>query len=88
MFEASVNVITSDEFLVLTQALVDSFACTPIKAANIAVMLPAFYIFLIAIVCVTFLDIIVERLFCFSRWLFRILKAQYQKSRPPLKGVA
>lgn len=45
MFEASVNVITSDEFLVLTQALVDSFACTPIEAANIAVMLPAFYVF-------------------------------------------
>lgn len=81
MFEASVNVITSDEFLALTQALVDSFACTPIEAANVAVALSAFYAFFIAMVCVTFLDVIVDRLFYFSRWLFRVLKTQYQKRK-------
>lgn len=32
MFEASVNVLVSDEFLALVQSVVDSFGCTPVEA--------------------------------------------------------
>lgn len=81
MFEASVNVLTSDEFLAMVQSIVDAFNCTPIEAANTAAVLPAFYVFLLAAFSVFVLDMVLNNVFRFSCWLFKLLKAQYQKRK-------
>lgn len=81
MFEASVRVLASDEFLALTQSIVDSVNCTPIEAANIAAFLPAFYLFVIGLCLSFFLESIANWIVRFSRWLFKVLKAQYRKRK-------
>ena len=81
MFEASVRVLASDEFLTLTQSIVDSISCTPIEAANLAALLPAFYLFVMGLCLLHFLDFIAERIIRFSRWLFKTLKAHFQNHK-------
>ena len=81
MFEASVRVLASDEFLALTQGIMDSLNCTSMEAANLAVLFPSFYLFLIGLCLSLFLDSIANWIVRFSRWLFKALKAKYQKRK-------
>lgn len=81
MFEASVNVLVSDEFLALVQSVVDSFGCTPVEAANLAVILPCFYVFVVTALAVFVLHLLIDDAFDLLYRLFKALKAQYQKRK-------
>lgn len=81
MFEVSMRVLASDEFLALTQSIVDSLNCTSMEAANLAVLFPSFYLFLMGLCLSFFLESIANWIVRFSRWLFKVLKAQYQKRK-------
>lgn len=81
MFEASVNVLLSNEFTALVQSIADSFNCTSVEAANLAVILPTFYVFVITALAVFGLHLFMDDFLNLLLRLFRFLKAQYQKHK-------
>lgn len=81
MFDASVHVLVSDEFLALVQSIVDSFGCTPVEAANLAVILPSFYVFVVTALAIFALHLFIDDSLHLLHWLFKTLKAQYQKRK-------
>lgn len=81
MFEASVRVLASDEFLALVQSIVDSFGCTPVEAANLAVILPCFYVFVVTALAIFVLHLLIDDALSLLYRLFKALKAQYRKCK-------
>lgn len=81
MFESSVNVLVSDEFTALVQSIAESFNCTSVEAANLAVILPTFYVFVIAALFIFGLHLFIDDSLNLFHRLFRFLKAQYQKCK-------
>lgn len=81
MFDASVHVIVSDEFLALVQSIVDSFGCTPVEAANLAVILPCFYVFVVTALAVFVLHLFIDDALELLYRFFKALKAQHQKRK-------
>ena len=81
MFEASVHVLVSDEFLALVQSIVDSFGCTPVEAANLAVILPCFFVFMVTALAIFVLHLLIDDALSLLYRLFKSLKAQHQKRK-------
>lgn len=61
--------------------LLDSFGCTPVEAANLAVILPCFYVFMVTTLVVFVLHLFIDDALTLLYRLFKILKAKYQKRK-------